>query len=243
MRTLLALALLAVPLLAADAPAWKDLITDSPADVFKSPSKGWYLADTVGLDPKDARKLAGTPGKGIYVNGKGRENDLVTKESFGDVELEMEFMMSRGSNSGVKFNSVYEIQICDSHGRKGPLTGSDCGGIYPRAEFIPGKSYKHLDKGIAPKVNACKAPGEWQKLTAIFLAPRFDADGKKVASARLVKATLNGEVIHEGLELKTPTGHTWDKKEAAKAPLLLQGDHGPVAFRNVRVRPYAPPAR
>src|SRR5690348_3633055 len=98
MRTLLALALLAAPLLAADAPAWKDLITDSPADVFKSPSKGWYLTGSVGLDPKDARKLAGTPGKGgIYVNGKGRENDLVTKESFGDVELEMEFLISKGS--------------------------------------------------------------------------------------------------------------------------------------------------
>ena len=54
----------------------------------------------------------------------------------------------------------------------------------------------------------------------------------------------DGEVIHEDLELKTPTGHNWDKKEVAKAPLLLQGDHGPVAFRNVRVRPYVvPPAK
>lgn len=243
MRTLLALALLSLPLLAADAATWKDLLTDSPGDVFKSPSKGWYFADEVGLDPKNPRKLVGKPGHGTYVNGKdGRERDLVTKESFGDVELELEFLMSKGSNSGVKFHSVYEIQLCDSHGRKGPLTGSDCGGIYPRAEFKP-PIYRHLDKGIAPKVNACKAPGEWQKLTAIFRAPRFDADGKKVASARLVKATLNGQVIHEDLELKTPTGHNWDKKEVAKAPLLLQGDHGPVAFRNVRVRPYSPPAK
>ena len=46
--------------------------------------------------------------------------------------------------------------------------------------------------------------------------------------------------IHEDVELKTPTGHNWDKKEKDRGPILLQGDHGPVAFRNVRVRSYAP---
>ena len=105
-----------------------------------------------------------------------------------------------------------------------------------RATLTP--VYKHLDKGIAPKKNACKAPGEWQKLTAIFLSPRFDNEGKKTANAKLVKVTLNGEVIHENVELKTPTGHNHTKPEVAKGPLLLQGDHGPVAFRNVRVREY-----
>ena len=47
---------------------------------------------------------------------------------------------------------------------------------------------------------------------------------------------LNGQVIHEGVELKTPTGHAWKLKEIPRGPLLLQGDHGPVAFRNIRVR-------
>jgi hypothetical protein len=175
----------------------------------------------------------------LFVNGQtGREPDLVTKESFGDLELEMEFLIPKGSNSGVKFHAVYEIQISDSHGKKdSDLTGDDCGGVYPRAQLIP---YKHLDKGIAPKKNACKAPGEWQKLTAIFLSPRFDKDGKKTANAKLVKVTLNGETIHDNVELKTPTGHNHTRKETATGPLLLQGDHGPVAFRNVRVRAYKP---
>ena len=107
-----------------------------------------------------------------------------------------------------------------------------------RAEDKP--IYHHIDKGIAPRVNACKEPGNWQTLDVIFLAPRFDAAGKKTANAKIVKAVLNGEVIHENQEMKTPTGSNYVKPEVAAGPLMLQGDHGPVAFRNVRVRPLNP---
>jgi hypothetical protein len=226
-------------LFAADTAGWRDLVTEKPGEVFAGKVGGWYPADSVEIDAGNERRLTGKPGKGILVNGKaGREPDLTTKESFGDVELELEFLMPKRSNSGVKFHAVYEIQLCDSFGKKGTLTGEDCGGIYPRANLLP--VYKHIDKGIAPKVNACKEPGTWQKLTAIFISPRFDADGKKTANARIVKATLNGTTIHEDVELKTPTGNNWEKKEKDKGPILIQGDHGPVAYRNVRVRPYAP---
>ena len=57
--------------------------------------------------------------------------------------------------------------------------------------------YHHIDKGIAPKVNACKAPGEWQTLDIVFIAPRFDKEGKKIKNAMIAKAVLNGQVIHE----------------------------------------------
>jgi hypothetical protein len=224
----------------AEEAKWIELIGEKASgDVWKSKLGGWARASEVKLDPKNAKKLVFEPGgKTILVNGKnGRERDLVTKESYGDIELELEFLIAKGSNSGVKFHALYEIQIYDSYGSKKELTGNDCGGIYPRAELLP--IYRYLDKGVPPKTNACKRPGEWQKLTAIFLAPRFDANtGKKTENAKLVKATLNGKVIHENVELKTPTGHNWKKKEVAKGPLLLQGDHGPVAFRNVRLRHY-----
>ncbi|MFO0841259.1 MAG: DUF1080 domain-containing protein [Gemmataceae bacterium] len=222
----------------ADEAAWIDLVGEKAGDVWKGKLGGWVVAGDVAVDPKNPRRLVPRDGKGVLVNGKnGRERDLVTKRSFGDVELELEFLIPKGSNSGVKFLSLYEIQILDSHGKK-ELTGDDCGGVYPRAEMLP--RYRHIDKGIAPRTNACKPPGQWQRLHAVFLAPRFDADGKKTAHARLVKATLNGELIHESVELKTPTGHNWVQKEVATGPLLLQGDHGPVAFRSVRVRPWKP---
>lgn len=222
----------------AEESAWIVLVGEKAGDVWKTNTKNWIKADSVTVDEKNPRRLVTKDGKQLMVNGtKGNAPDLITRESFTDVELEMEFLLPKGSNSGVKFQALYEIQISDSHGKKdADLTGDSCGGVYPRATLTP--KYKHLDKGIPPKKNAAKAPGEWQKLTAIFLSPRFDADGKKTANAKLVKVTLNGEVIHENVELKTPTGHNWTKKESPKGPIMLQGDHGPVAFRNVRVRHY-----
>jgi hypothetical protein len=160
----------------------------------------------------------------------------VSKQKFGDVEVHAEFMIPKGSNSGVKLEGLYEIQIFDSYGVEEPKA-TDCGGIYPRAEQKP--TYHHIDKGVPPRTNASKPPGEWQSLDIVFQAPRFDADGKKIANARFVKVVLNGQVVHEDVEVKTPTGHAWHNQEIPTGPLLLQADHGPVAFRNVRARPYA----
>jgi hypothetical protein len=213
---------------------WIELFAGDKLDAFKGKTDGWVLTGAVSLSESNPKKLAYTPGGGIFVNGeKGRAKDLVTKESFGDLEIHAEFLIAKNSNSGIKFHAHYEIQILDSFG-KTKLTGDDCGGIYPRAELQP--KYHYLDDGVPPKLNASKPAGEWQSLDAIFLAPRFDAAGKKIANAKIVKATLNGKLIHENQELLTPTGHAYTNKEVAKGPLLLQGDHGPVAFRNVKVR-------
>ena len=224
----------------ADQPEdWTLLLGEKSLDAWKKPSADWIFAGDVTLDPDNPKLLKAKPGTGVFVNGpKGRIADLLSKEDFGDVEIHLEFCISKGSNSGIKFHGLYEIQIFDSFGVKRKLTGNDCGGIYPKAELKP--KYKYLDDGVPPRTNACKAPGEWQTLDAVFLAPRFDAAGKKIANAKIVKAVLNGDVIHEGVELLHPTGHNWTKEEIAKGPILLQADHGPVAFRNVKVRPYVP---
>jgi hypothetical protein len=215
---------------------WTVLLGEKSLEAWKNPSKDWIIAGDVMLDPDNPKLLKTKLGTGVFVNGaKGRLPDLLTKEDYGDIEMHLEFNIPKGSNSGIKFCGLYEIQILDSYGVK-KLKGSDCGGIYPKAELKP--KYKYLDDGVPPRTNACKPAGEWQTLDAIFVAPRFGADGKKTANARLVKAVLNGELIHENVELLHPTGSNWVKPEVAKGPILLQADHGPVAFRNVRVRPY-----
>jgi hypothetical protein len=236
-----ALLLLLLAALPAVAPAgegkWLDLSGgEEPLANWKKPTGDWFLTDSVTVDPDNPKLLkAKAAGKGILVNGpKGRTSNLLSKQSFGDLEAHLEFMIPKGSNSGVKFEGLYEIQIFDSFGVK-KLTGSDCGGIYPRAELLP--KYHHIDDGVPPRSNAAKPPGEWQTLDVTFQAPRFDDKGKKTASARFVKVVLNGTVIHEDVELKWPTGHAWHDPEVAAGPLLLQADHGPVAFRNIRVRP------
>ena len=202
---------------------------------FKKPVDGWVEVGGVKVDPKNPRRFVPIDGKSVYYNGpKGTARNLFTDQKFGDVMVHLEFNVPKGSNSGIKFHGHYEVQIADSYGVKAP-TGDHCGGIYPRAELKP--RYHHIDKGIAPKVNATKPPGEWQTLDVVFLAPRFDADGKKTANAKIVRAVLNGQVIHDNQELTTPTGDRWKNPEMREGPIMIQGDHGPVAFRNVRVRP------
>lgn len=213
---------------------WTELLRPG-LKAFREPHSGWEEVADVVLDAKNPRRFVGKPGQGAWWNGdKGRARNLFTREKYGDLEITLEFNLSKNSNSGIKFHGHYEIQFRDSYGKK-LLTGEDCGGIYPRA--IVDRGYKHIDKGIAPKVNACKAPGEWQTLRAVFTAPRFDRTGKKVADAR-VHAVLNGQVVQD-TALKTPTGDRWKNAEMAAGPLMLQADHGPVAFRALKVRTMA----
>jgi len=212
---------------------WIDLMKP---DVWKKVDPGWVFANSVKLDADKGTKLVAEKAeKGtIWVNGeKGRLPNLITKEQFGDCEIHVEFLVAKNSNAGVKFHEVYEIQILDSFGKK-DIDGSGNGGIYPRANLEKGG---YLDKGVPPKVNASKPAGEWQTLDATWKSPRLDNKGEKVASAVMVKATLNGELIHENVEVKTPTGGNWMKKETAKGSFMIQTDHGPTAFRNVKIRP------
>lgn len=230
---LLALCLLA-PCASAEPENWIELTNGKTLDPWRGKTDGWIWVEKVTLGEKNPKLLSGTGSGTILMNGeKGRAHDLITKQSFGDVEVHVEFLVGKGSNSGIKFQAVYEIQILDSFGKE-KLSGDTCGGVYPRAETKP--KYHHIDEGIAPKVNACRPAGEWQTLDVIFRSPRLDAEGKKTANAQIVRATLNGKIIHDHQDLLTPTGNNWNRKEVAKGPFMLQGDHGPVAFRNVRIR-------
>jgi hypothetical protein len=167
------------------------------------------------------------------VNGPiGRTSNLMSEVEFGDVEAHVEFMVPKGSNSGVYFQGRYEIQVFDSWGVSEPKF-SDCGGIYQRYD----EEQKRGWEGRAPRVNASKAPGEWQTFDIVFRAPRFDAAGRKTADALFVKVTQNGIVIHENVEVTGPTRAAAFRDEKPLGPLMLQGDHGPVAYRNVRIRP------
>ncbi|QDU62556.1 hypothetical protein Pan216_34230 [Planctomycetes bacterium Pan216] len=218
----------------AEEPAWTELFDGKSLDAWKNPSSSWQVVGDVAVDLENPRLLEAKPGKGILYNGPtGKAPNLLSKKSFGDIEISLEFMIPNGSNSGIKFEKVYEIQIHDSWGVK-EITGKHMGGIYPRSELLP--KYHHIDKGIAPLKNACKRPGEWQTLQATFLTPRKDKEGKLIRPAHLVNVTLNGEVIHDDLVLKTPTGSNWRRQPGPRGQLLVQGDHGPIAFRSIRVR-------
>lgn len=229
--------LFASPILAAEPANWEELLQAGPDSPWKMIDERWILSKEVTLDSTKPKLLKADSATGnIWVNGTtGRVRDLHTRKSYGDCEVHVEFLLGQKSNSGIKFHDVYEIQLVDSAGTPmDKLSGDSCGGIYPRAELKP--RYHHIDKGIAPKLNAAKPAGEWQTLSVVFRAPRFDSTGKKVENAKIIQATLNGQRIHENQELATPTGNNWSKPEHPTGSFMLQADHGPVAFRNVKIR-------
>ena len=171
---------------------------------------------------------------GVILNGPGRTANICTQESFGDVELYLEFMLAKGSNSGVYLQSLYEIQIFDSWGSPEAMTTSDGGAIYHR--WID----EHGVGGSAPLVNASRRPGEWQSYQAWFRAPRFDGAGRKTEPARFLRVLFNGQLVQKDVEVDGPTRAAMNVAEAPRHPLMIQGDHGPVALRNIYVRPLRP---
>jgi hypothetical protein len=236
-RTLVVLApimLMAGPAFGAEA-GWIELIGEKGLASWKEPAD-WVDAGDVSKDTANEKKLTWKDGKGVIVNGpKGRTRNLFTKMEHADIEAHVEFMVPKGSNSGVYFMGRYEIQVLDSWGKK-DLQHGDCGGIYQRWDPKRGRG-KQGYEGHAPPVNASRAPGEWQTFDIVFRAPRFDADGRKTANACFVKVVHNGKTLHENVELTGPTrASAWNDEKPA-GPLMLQGDHGPVAYRNIRIRP------
>jgi hypothetical protein len=228
------LALAVLNLTAAPAPdkaAESILFNDNDLTGWRPPAGAWQVVGAVALDKEDQKHFAPTPGKGVLLNSPTNNTvNLLTQEEYGDVEAHIEFVVPKNSNSGVYFQGRYEIQVFDSFGVKTPKY-NDCGGVYGscsgRAPEFPGRG---------PNVNASKPPGEWQSFDVVFRAPRFDAKGKKIEDAKFVKVTHNGQVIHENVEVPRPTCAARALDEKPLGPLMLQGDHGPVAYRNLRLR-------
>ncbi|MFT4546418.1 MAG: hypothetical protein ACI8XO_003045 [Verrucomicrobiales bacterium] len=155
------------------------------------------------------------------VDGHGQSWDIYSKKKFGSSRIELEFMVAKGANSGVYVMGEYEVQILDSYGKE-KMGNGDMGAIY----------------GAKPaSSNPCKKHGEWQKYVIDIQAPKFDKEGKKTANAILLKVELNGKVIQANVEMEGPTPAGVTGKEAAEGPIMFQGDHGAVAFRNVKITP------
>lgn len=183
----------------------------------------WVVA-AAAMDPQKPGDLVllgpVSPQNAELVNARGGGVDIYTDHKWGDCTIDLELMVPKGSNSGVYVMGEYEVQVLDSYGK--PQVGpGDIGGLYGAQ---------------APRTNASRAPGEWQRMVIEFQAPRFQ-NGQKTQNAKFLKVTLNDQVIHENVEMKGPTPSGVTGKEAPTGPLMFQGDHGPVAYRNIKVIP------
>ena len=189
-----------------------------------SRGKSKWAVGIAKMSSENLKLLVAKDGEGEMINLAARNRDSIdiySKAKFGDCRVELEVMVPKGSNSGIYLMGAYEIQVLDSW-EKVQAGGGDMGAIYRTG---------------TPRVNACKRPGQWQKYVIDFLAPRFDASGRKIRNAEFVKVELNDEVLHENLVMEGLTGGSLTGEEAPTGPLMFQGNHGPVAYRNIIIKP------
>ena len=133
--------------------------------------------------------------------------NIRTVKTFDDFKLHIEFRYPKGSNSGVYLRGRYEIQIEDNKGME------------PMSLYLGG-IYGFID----PWLNMAKEPGEWQS---------YDVE----LVGRMVTVKANGTTIIYKQEIPGVTGGALDSKEGEPGPLMMQGDHGPIEFRNIVITP------
>jgi hypothetical protein len=175
---------------------------------------------------------------GELTSGGRVYNFLRTKESYGDVQIHVEWKTpmqtnppvnpQRRGNSGVFPMGLYEVQILDSYSTDTYPDGA-AGSIYSQSP---------------PLVNASRPAGVWQCYDIVFHPPHFS--GNTVASPARMSVMLNGALVQDNTVLIGATVHgkvAVYAPHAAELPLALQ-DHGNVeshvSFRNIWVRRLAP---
>lgn len=207
---------------------------------FADPSANWQIVGDVFSDPKHEKDLVVTgKGEGVLANLQTNEHkgNLFTKFEHGDIELELEVMVPKDSNSGIYLQGRYEVQVRDSWGVEEPRP-SDMGGIYYRFRKDVAREHRTYE-GTPPPAGVAKPPGQWQKIHILFKAPEFAITasgelGEKTGNAVFKEVWLNDVLIHQNVQVTGPTRSSAFEDEKPTGPLMIQGDHGPVAYRNIR---------
>lgn len=211
----------------------------------KQPSL-WQVG-TAELDPADPRWLVVKEGGSELVNvvrAGVQGADLVSKAHWGDCRIEIEAMVSKGSNSGIYVMGT-EIQVLDGFNNRA-MPKHNMGAIYGRQapSYFPAEwrerderdtdwkdwvAWAKTDDYESCLSQVLKPYGQWQKFVIEFELGKTDPATKAAAPAKFRRVELNGVVIHENVELP--------KGPRSAGTLLLQGNHGPVAYRNITITP------
>jgi hypothetical protein len=235
----LCLVLLLVNFLTASLSSAQSLKTTVPLldlSAFVSPAKGWELAADVYADPDLTGNFSLSKGTGILVGQAGKTKSGSALNSifqYGDIDIEMDYLVAKGARSGIYLQGRYKLQLADSWGIIQPKSG-DNGGLEAGLNDT-----RH--QGQAPRQNVSRAPGLWQHIKISFQAPRFDASGVKTENAKMLQVWLNGVLIHENVEMPGPASDAADSSEVPAGPLRFQGEQGSVAFKNIRYTSFDKP--
>lgn len=146
-------------------------------------------------------------GANFILRNSASGGNLVTDRSFDDFKLHIEFRYPKGSNSGVYLRGRHEVQIEDDE--TASPTSEQFSGVYGF---------------IAPSENATRGPGTWQTYDITLVG-------------RQITVVANGKTVICDREIPGITGGALDADEGAPGPLMLQGDHGPIEYRNITLTP------
>ena len=141
------------------------------------------------------------------LKNRAQADVLVSRESFWNFRLFIEYLVHPGMNAGIGLRGRYEVQILDDFGQ--PASDHGNGALYGR---------------IKPAVNASRKPGEWQSLEITLIG-------------RELTVILNGTrtIDHRIVEGFTAMATNW--REDTPGPITLQGDHGTIEFRKIVLTP------
>lgn len=203
-----------------DDGAWIAL-SDS-ADHDRWQGDGWLRADAASVAVDEAGDLAATAGTDALISSGSPRSDLRTRAELGDFEFKFRFMLDEGADSGMYFMGRYELQLNSDPGA--------CGGIWAT---------------MPPSERVFRGPGEWHALEGRFIAPRFDATGRKVADARFEDVWMDEVLLYDEATVRGPTGGADGEDEVRRGVLRLQANTGIMAITDLRVKPLNPeqPAR
>ena len=162
-----------------------------------------------GWGPRDPKRNFGwTIQDGILENGP-KDVDIMSEKEFHAFRLHVEYKVAANNNSGIYLRGQYELQVLGRAQEKGRESKQGNMAVYGR---------------LSPAGDALKGLDEWQTVEVTLIG-------------RWVTVVLNGETVHDNQYLEGPTGGGIVPREEDPGPIILQGDHGKVRFRNVTVTP------
>lgn len=191
----------------------------------------WLQAETitVAVNQRDLKPTKGAANTILFNDPAAGESEISTKSGFGDTLINMEFLVTAGTQAAIYLQSRYGIALTDSHTKKS-LEPEDLGGLLHR--IVAGKKVD----GVPASMNAAKPAGEWQQLEIRFRAPRYDLANNKTDNAFFLDVKINGELVHSNTIAKGFVDGSKFPWEERYGPVMLRVTKGTLALRNVDIR-------
>jgi len=153
--------------------------------------------------------------------------DLCTNEQYGEFELVLDYCIAPGGNSGIMFHVTDAGGAAWATGPECQLLDNKEGRDPQRAGWLYGLYRTELD--------ATRPPGQWNHLRLLITKEKCE---HVMNGVKYFEYSLHSDDFAQRLaKSKFASMATFAKFDAGY--IALQGDHGLISFRNIKIRPIA----